>query len=133
MQGIDWRPDSRLGENPNNVNSANPGFPVLNSDNNAAYDGLNQYGDDALAGRKVVSVGGLNIDGKTNQTPLIPMRSLLFSCAETIAVMRELVTSRQACSNFLVPFSRMRLTVDGPRGGVCSFLIIFPERVELTR
>ena len=82
MQGIDWRPDSRLGENPNNVNSANPGFPVLNSDNNAAYVGWNQYGDDALAGSKVVSVGGLNIDGKTNQTPLIPMRSLLFSCAD---------------------------------------------------
>ncbi len=68
MQGIDWRSDTRLDQNPNKVKSANPGFPVLNGDNNAAYDGWNKYGDDALAGSNVVSVGGLDIDGKINQT-----------------------------------------------------------------
>src|SRR5882724_10099565 len=68
MQGIDWRSNSRLDQNPNNLNSANPGFPSLNGANNVAFDGWNKYGDDALAGSNVVSISGLNIDGKANQT-----------------------------------------------------------------
>ncbi len=44
-------------------------FPALNGpQNNAAYDGWNKYGDDALAGSNLVSLSGLNIDGKPNQT-----------------------------------------------------------------
>ncbi|MBO9619087.1 MAG: TonB-dependent receptor [Niabella sp.] len=68
MQGTDWISNTRLDQNPNNLKSANPGFPSLNGTANAAFDGWNKYGDDALAGSNVVSVGGLTIDGKTNQT-----------------------------------------------------------------
>ena len=67
MEGIDWRSNTRLDQNPNNLKSANPGFPALDA-NNAAFDGWNKYGDDALAGSNIVSIGGLNIDGKANQT-----------------------------------------------------------------
>lgn len=68
LQGTDWRSNTRLDQNPNNLKSANPGFAALNGINNAAFDGWNKYGDDALAGSNVVSVSGLNIDGTPNQT-----------------------------------------------------------------
>lgn len=68
MQGIDWRSNTRLDQNTNNLKSANPGFPALNGANNVAFDGWNKYGDDALAGSNVVSVSGLNINGTGNQT-----------------------------------------------------------------
>jgi iron complex outermembrane receptor protein len=68
MQGIDWRSNTRLDQNTNNLKSANPNFPALNGDNNVAFDGWNKYGDDALAGSNVVSISGLNINGNTNQT-----------------------------------------------------------------
>jgi outer membrane receptor protein involved in Fe transport len=68
MQGTDWRSNVRLDQNTNNLKSANPGFPELNGASNAAFDGWNKYGDDALAGSNIVSIGGLTINGKTNQT-----------------------------------------------------------------
>src|SRR5436190_6377208 len=68
MQGIDWRSNTRRDQNTNNLKSANPGFPELSGANNVAFDGWNKYGDDALAGSNVVSVGGLTINGNTNQT-----------------------------------------------------------------
>ena len=68
MQGTDWRSNTRLDQNTNNLNSANPGFPALNGKNNIAFDGWNKYGDDALAGSNLVSLSGLTIDGKANQT-----------------------------------------------------------------
>ncbi len=68
MQGIDWRSDTRLDQNTNNLKSANPGYPQLNGANNAAFDGWNKYGDDALAGSNVVPISGLTINGQTNQT-----------------------------------------------------------------
>ena len=68
MKGTDWRSNTRLDQNPNNLNSANPNFPGLNGDANTAFDGWNKYGDDALAGSNLVSISGLNIDGKANQT-----------------------------------------------------------------
>jgi iron complex outermembrane recepter protein len=68
MQGVDWRSNTRKDQNTNNLKSANPGFPALNGANNVAFDGWNKYGDDALAGSNVVSIGGLNIDGKADQT-----------------------------------------------------------------
>ena len=68
MQGTDWRSNTRLDQNPNNLPSANPKFPSLNGAGNAAFDGWNKYGDDALAGSNLSSVGGLTIDGKPNQT-----------------------------------------------------------------
>lgn len=68
MQGIDWRSNTRLDQNTNNLKSANPNFPELNGDNNVAFDGWNKYGDDALAGSNVVSISGLTIDGRSAQT-----------------------------------------------------------------
>jgi iron complex outermembrane recepter protein len=68
MQGIDWRSNTRADQNPNNLKTSNPGFPELNGSNNTAFDGWNKYGDDALAGSNLVSVSGLTINGKTNQT-----------------------------------------------------------------
>lgn len=67
LQGIDWRSTTRTDQNPNNRNTANPAFPSLNG-NNAAFDGWNKYGDDALAGSNTVSIAGLTIDGATNKT-----------------------------------------------------------------
>jgi iron complex outermembrane recepter protein len=67
MKGTDWRSNTRADQNPNNLKSANPNFPALNGAN-AAFDGWNKYGDDALAGSNIVSLDGLTIDGKTNQT-----------------------------------------------------------------
>lgn len=68
MQGIDWRSNTRLDQNPNNLKSANPDFPSLDGANNIAFDGWNKYGDDALAGSNTSSISGLTIDGKPNQT-----------------------------------------------------------------
>ncbi|MDB5190683.1 MAG: TonB-dependent receptor [Segetibacter sp.] len=68
MRGLDWRSNSRLNQNTNNLKSANPGFQQLNGPNNVAFDGWNKYGDDALAGSNVISISGLNINGSANQT-----------------------------------------------------------------
>ncbi len=68
MTGTDWRSNTRLDQNTNNLKSANPGFPALNGAANPAYDAWNRYGDDALAGSNIVSLSGLTIDGKANQT-----------------------------------------------------------------
>ncbi len=68
MQGTDWLSNTRRDQNTNNLKSANPSFPELAGDANVAFDGWNKYGDDALAGSNVVSIGGLTINNKTNQT-----------------------------------------------------------------
>jgi iron complex outermembrane receptor protein len=68
MQATDWISDTRLDQNPNTNNTANPAYPSLNGAANAAYDGWNKYGDDALAGSNTVSITGLTIDGNTNRT-----------------------------------------------------------------
>lgn len=68
MQGIDWRSNTRLDQNTNNLKNANPNFPALNGASNAAFDGWNKYGDDALAGSNVVSISGLTINSVQNQT-----------------------------------------------------------------
>ncbi|GEO09473.1 TonB-dependent receptor [Segetibacter aerophilus] len=68
MRGTDWRSNTRLDQNTNNLKSANPAFQQLNGSNNVAFDGWNKYGDDALAGSNVVSISGLNINGAPNQT-----------------------------------------------------------------
>ena len=67
-QGIDWISNTRLDQNPNNLKTANPAFPVLNGSNNVAFDGWNKYGDDAIAGSNVISISGLTINGQSNQT-----------------------------------------------------------------
>jgi iron complex outermembrane receptor protein len=68
MQGIDWISDTRKDQNPNERITANPAFTSLNGAANAAFDGWNKYGDDALAGSNTVSVTGLTIDGQNNKT-----------------------------------------------------------------
>jgi outer membrane cobalamin receptor len=68
LQGIDWRSNTRLDQNTNNLKSANPSYPELNGQYNVAFDGWNKYGDDALAGSNVVSISGLTINGQTNRT-----------------------------------------------------------------
>jgi outer membrane receptor protein involved in Fe transport len=68
MQGVDWRSNTKTDQNPNNLKTANPAFPELNGLNNTAFDGWNKYGDDALAGSNLVSLSGLTINGKNNQT-----------------------------------------------------------------
>lgn len=68
LQGTDWRSNTRLDQNTNDKKTANPTFPALNGANNVAFDGWNKYGDDALAGSNTVSLTGLTIDGKPNQT-----------------------------------------------------------------
>ncbi|WP_158799744.1 TonB-dependent receptor [Pedobacter sp. L105] len=68
LRGTDWLSDSHQDQNPNNLKTANPSFTALNGANNVAYDGWNKYGDDVLAGSNTVSVSGLTINGKTNQT-----------------------------------------------------------------
>jgi iron complex outermembrane receptor protein len=68
MRGVDWRSNTRLDQNPNNLKSANPGFPQLSGNNNQVFDGWNKYGDDALAGSNVVSISGLTINNVPNQT-----------------------------------------------------------------
>jgi len=68
LQGVDWVSNTRLDQNPNSRNTANPAYPSLNGDNNIAFDGWNKYGDDALAGSNTISVTGLKIDGVANRT-----------------------------------------------------------------
>ncbi|WP_207535162.1 TonB-dependent receptor [Desertivirga arenae] len=69
MRGTDWRSNTRLDQNPNNLSSANPKFGALNGDANVAFDGWNKYGDDALAGSNLATnVSGLTINGQANQT-----------------------------------------------------------------
>ena len=68
LHGTDWISNTRLDQNPNNLPSANPSYTALNGANNATFDGWNKYGDDALAGSNVVSIGGLTINGQNNRT-----------------------------------------------------------------
>jgi iron complex outermembrane receptor protein len=68
MRGTDWISDTRKDQNPNTRITANPGFPVLDGENNIVFDGWNKYGDDALAGSNTVSITGLSIDGQANKT-----------------------------------------------------------------
>lgn len=68
LQGTDWISDTRLDQNPNSKNTANPAYPALDGSGNIAFDGWNKYGDDALAGSNTVSISGLTIDGQPNRT-----------------------------------------------------------------
>lgn len=67
LHATDWISDTRTDQNPNDKKSANPAYPSLNGAN-AAFDGWNKYGDDALQGSNTVSITGLSIDGQSNRT-----------------------------------------------------------------
>ncbi|MBI3882736.1 MAG: carboxypeptidase-like regulatory domain-containing protein, partial [Sphingobacteriales bacterium] len=64
LTATDWRSDTRLDQNPNELKSANgtanggARYTSLDGAANVAYDGWNKYGDDALAGSNLVSIGG---------------------------------------------------------------------------
>ncbi len=73
LQGTDWRSNTIADQNPNTLKSANPLYPELNSAN-AAYDGWNKYGDDALAGSNTVSIKGITING-VSRGPLTVART----------------------------------------------------------
>lgn len=68
LKAVDWISDTRLDQNPNNRNTANPDYPVLSGADNAVYDGWNKYGDDALQLSNTVSITGLKIDGLSDRT-----------------------------------------------------------------
>ncbi|MFC0775342.1 TonB-dependent receptor domain-containing protein [Terrimonas alba] len=68
LRATDWISDTRLDQNPNSRNTANPAYPSLDGTNNIAFDGWNKYGDDALQLSNTVSVTGLTIDGVDNRT-----------------------------------------------------------------
>ncbi|MBD1362211.1 TonB-dependent receptor [Mucilaginibacter sp. ZT4R22] len=63
LKGKDWQSNTRLDQNPTNLKTANPAYPELTGTSNAAYDGWNKYGDDALAGSNTVSIKGIVVDG----------------------------------------------------------------------
>jgi len=67
LQATDWISDSRFDQNPNSKNTANPSYASLSGLNNAAFDGWNKYGDDALQLSNTVSVTGLTIDNVPNR------------------------------------------------------------------
>jgi len=63
FQGKDWQSNTQRDQNPYYLPTANPAYPELNGLNNAAYDGWNKYGDDALAGSNTVSIKGIIVNG----------------------------------------------------------------------
>jgi outer membrane cobalamin receptor len=63
LQGQDWQSNTQADQNPGNLKTANPGYPELSGTSNAAYDGWNKYGDDALAGSNTVVIKGITVNG----------------------------------------------------------------------
>ena len=63
LKGKDWQSNTQQDQNPTNLKTANPAYPELTGASNAAYDGWNKYGDDALAGSNTVSIKGITVDG----------------------------------------------------------------------
>ena len=68
LRGTDWQSNTAFDQNPNTLNTANPAYPALGGINNPAYDAWNKYGDE---NNNAVTISGLTIDGKTNQTLLV--------------------------------------------------------------
>ena len=63
LKGTDWVSGSTTDQNPNNLNTANPSFPELAVNNNPAYDGWNNYGDE---NNNAVTITGVNYNGSSN-------------------------------------------------------------------
>jgi iron complex outermembrane receptor protein len=77
LRGTDWLSDTRINQNPNSLNTANPNFVELNTDaDNPAYDAWNKYGDDG--GSNAVTISGLSIPGKTGNQSIIVRRTGYF-------------------------------------------------------
>lgn len=74
LRGTDWVSDTRINQNSNVLNTANPGFPELTADyDNPAYDAWNKYGDDG--GSNAVTISGLSIPGRTGNQSIIVRRT----------------------------------------------------------
>ena len=74
MRGTDWLSDTKINQNPNSLNTANPKFPELNADiDNPAFDAWNKYGDDS--GSNAVTLSGLTIPGRPGSQSLIVRRT----------------------------------------------------------
>lgn len=59
MKGTDWVSNTSTDQNPNNLSTANPLFPELNTAN-PAYDAWNKYGDE---NNNAVTISGVNYNG----------------------------------------------------------------------
>ena len=74
LRGTDWVSDTRINQNANSLNTANPTFPELAADaDNPAYDAWNKYGDDG--GSNAVTISGLSIPGRTGNQSIIVRRT----------------------------------------------------------
>ncbi|PTQ92902.1 TonB-dependent receptor-like protein [Mucilaginibacter yixingensis] len=71
MQGQDWQSNTIADQNPQNLKTANPAYPELTGAANAAYDGWNKYGDDALAGSNTVVIKGITVNGVARPNLLV--------------------------------------------------------------
>jgi iron complex outermembrane recepter protein len=60
MKGTDWVSNTKIDQNPNNLNTANPLYPELNGANNPAYDAWNKYADE---NNNAVTINGVNYNG----------------------------------------------------------------------
>lgn len=68
LRGTDWLSNSYQDQNPNNLVTANPSYPELNGDANAAYDGWNIYGDE---NNNAVTISGVTYNGSPNQSFIV--------------------------------------------------------------
>jgi iron complex outermembrane receptor protein len=53
LKGTDWVANGLTDQNPQNLSSANPGFPELSGENNPAKDQWSRYGDDRQARQSI--------------------------------------------------------------------------------
>ena len=60
LRGTDWSSNTQSDQNPNNLNTANPAYPVLAGVNNPAADLWNRYGDES---NNAVTINGVNYNG----------------------------------------------------------------------
>jgi outer membrane receptor protein involved in Fe transport len=67
LRGTDWLSNNTTDQNPNNLNTANPAYPELSGENNAAYDAWNRYGDE---NNNAVTINGVNYNG-ANRTIIL--------------------------------------------------------------
>lgn len=68
LRGTDWLSNSYQDQNPNNLVTANPSYPELNGNANAAYDGWNIYGDE---NNNAVTINGVTYNGNPNQSFIV--------------------------------------------------------------
>lgn len=60
LRGTDWSSNTQYDQNPNNLNTANPAYSVLNGNNNPAADLWNRYGDES---NNAVTINAVNYNG----------------------------------------------------------------------